>query len=97
LTANPLTGNKPVAGSIHITPSDLGQNGQCNAGSPAPDGEVLAWATNVQATTDGYEVTEAPSAITSLSASEETVLANDCSLLQQLGSGKGTCTCGTGD
>ena len=31
-----------------------------------------------------------------MSAAQETMLANECGVLQQLGSGSGICTCGTG-
>jgi len=42
-------------------------------------------------------MTEAPVALTPLANSEAQVLASDCSMLQQLGSGAGVCTCGTGN
>jgi trimeric autotransporter adhesin len=97
LTANPLTGTAPVAGTIEIVPSEPGSNGQCNAGSPSPNGLLLGWETNVQGTTGAFQMTEAPVALTPLANSEAQVLASDCSMLQQLGSGAGVCTCGTGN
>jgi len=97
LTANPLTGKPPIAGTIDIVPSSPGSNGQCNAGSPSPNGVLLGWETNVQGTTGGYQVTEAPVTLTPLADGEAQVLASECSMIQQLGSGAGVCTCGTGN
>jgi trimeric autotransporter adhesin len=96
LTANTLNGKPPVAGSIEIVPSEPGSNGQCNAGSLTPNGELLGWATNVQGSTGSYQVTEMPLALAPLGTSEEQVLASECSMIQQLGSGAGACTCGSG-
>jgi hypothetical protein len=96
LTANTLNGKPPVAGSIEIVPSEPGSNGQCNAGSSTPNGELLGWETNVQGSTGAYQVTEMPLALAPLGNSEQQVLASECSIMQQLGSGAGTCTCGSG-
>jgi hypothetical protein len=37
-----------------------------------------------------------PLALAPLGTSEEQVLASECSMIQQLGSGAGACTCGSG-
>jgi len=97
LTANPLTGKEPNAGEIAIVPSNLGSNGQCNAGTPTPNSMLASWDTHVQGSTGAYSVTETPSSVVVLSPTEQQVLAVECGLLQTLGSGSGTCTCGTGD
>lgn len=97
LTANPLTGKPPTAGTILMVPSDLGQGGQCNADSPAPDSVILGWETNVQGSTGTYQLTETPATTVSLSNTEAQVLAHQCAAVQQLGSGTGVCSCGTGD
>ena len=97
LTADPLTGKPPVAGTIDVVPSEPGSIGQCNAGSPSPNGMLVGWETNVQGSSGAYQVTEAPLALTPLANSEAQVLANECSMMQQLGSGAGVCTCGSGD
>ena len=97
LTANTLTGKKPVAGVIEIVPSSPGTNAQCNAGSLAPNGVILGWGTNVQASQGTFQVTEEAFAQTRLSATQVEVLATECSMMQQLGSGRGICSCGTGD
>ena len=97
LTSNTLTGKKPVAGTIEIVPSDVAQNGLCNAGTISPDSGLSAWDTNVQASQGTYTITETTLSQTSLSSAEAAVLATECSMMQQLGSGQGICSCGTGD
>jgi hypothetical protein len=97
LTANPLTGKQPVAGTIEILPSNTGQNGLCNAGSFTPNSVIQGWETNVQGSPGAYEVTEIPLATVPLTATQAQVLASECSIMQQLGSGKGICSCGSGD
>jgi hypothetical protein len=42
------------------------------------------------------QVTEETFAQTQLSNTEASVLAGECSMIQQLGSGAGVCSCGTG-
>jgi hypothetical protein len=96
LTANTLTGTKPVAGSIEIIPSDFGQSASCNAANISPDAALSGWSTHVQESHGAYDVTEEKFAPTALGNSEATVLATECSMIQQLGSGKGICTCGSG-
>ena len=97
LTANPLTATPPFAGTIEIVPSDLGQSGQCNAASFSPNGVLHGWETNVQGSSSTFQVSEVPSAIDSLSTTQAQVLASECSMIQQLGSSAGRCTCGSGD
>ena len=98
LTANTLTGKKPRAGSLRIVASDPGPNPQCNPSSLAPAGEIAGWETNPQNAGGGnYQVTETELDMVPMTAAEETILANECGFLQQLGSGSGICTCGTGD
>jgi hypothetical protein len=96
LTANTLTGTKPVAGAIEIIPSNLGQGASCNAGNPSPDAALSAWSTHVQGSPGAYNVTEEAFSRSMLSVSEATILATECSMIQQLGSGQGICTCGSG-
>jgi uncharacterized protein YjdB len=97
LTANTLTGKKPIAGEIEIVPSNPGQGGQCNAGSLSPNGMLAGSETNLQNTTTPLEVTETPFPLLTLSNTQAQVLASECTLVQQLGSGQGVCSCGTGD
>ena len=93
LTASPLTGVAPQAGSIEIVSSDPTQNPQCSATSLAPTGQILAWGTNMQASTNGNYATELSSATTSLTSTHEAYLAKLCGFLNTLGSGQGVCTC----
>lgn len=97
LTANTLTGKQPVAGVIKVVPSNPGPNGQCNAASLSPNGVILGWGTNVLPSTTNVQVTEETFAQTQLSNTEASVLAGECSMIQQLGSGAGVCSCGTGE
>jgi len=97
LTANSLTGTPPFAGTVEIVPSDLGPSGQCNAASFSPNGVLHGWETNVQGSSSTFQVSEIPSAIDSLSTIQAQVLASECSMIQQLGSNAGRCTCGSGD
>ncbi|HUB02583.1 MAG TPA: Ig-like domain-containing protein [Terriglobales bacterium] len=97
LTSNTLTGKQPVAGTVEILSSQP-TAGQCNAGTITPAGTLVGWETNPQISTAGtYQVTEVPFQPSPLVSSEAQVLASECSMIQQLGSGAGTCTCGTGN
>ena len=97
LTANPLTGKKPKAGAIMVVSSNPGPNGLCDAGSSSPNGVIHGWGSNAQVLPDStVQVTETTFSLSPL-GSEATVLAGECSFLEQLGSGKGICSCGTGD
>ncbi len=97
LTANPLTGKAPVAGTIEVVSSDPTNNPQCNPGTLSPTGQIIGWGTNVQASNGSYQVTESTFADSALNNTQATVLATECGILTQLGSGQGICTCGTGD
>jgi uncharacterized protein YjdB len=96
LTSNTLTGKQPVTGVIEVVPSNPGPNGQCNAASLSPNGVILGWGTNVLPSATDVQVTEETFAQTQLSNTQASVLAGECSMIQQLGSGAGVCSCGTG-
>jgi hypothetical protein len=97
LTANTLTGKKPVAGEIEIVPANPGPGGQCNAGSFSPNGLLNGSETNAQNASAPLEVTETPFPLVTLSNTQAQVLEAECSIVQQLGSGQGVCSCGTGN
>lgn len=98
LTANTLTGNKPRAGEIKIVPSDPTQNPQCNPNSLSPTSELVAWGTNPQPAGSGrYQLTETAFDTVPLTSSEASLLQNECGYAQQLGSGAGVCSCGSGN
>ncbi len=97
LTANTLTGRSPRAGEIKVVPSDAAQYPQCDASSITPSGEIQGWGTDAQLSGGTVQVTENPFDLVPLNNSEATLLSNLCGYLKQLGSGKGICSCGTGD
>ena len=98
LTSNPLTGIRSQRGSIEIVPSDPAGNATCDPRSLSPAGEVLGWETNSQlVTATTTQVTETRFELAPLTKAAVSTLAQTCSALQQLGSGKGVCTCGSGD
>lgn len=104
LTNNPLTGisTKPVDGVIKILsalPNDT-PNGVCDPTmnfQPVPT--VRAWASHIENKVGtAYPVTETPFTDATLSEAEGVFnLLEPCSFAKRLGSGKGICTCGTGD
>lgn len=103
LTGNSLTGRILNIGSITIV-STTTVNGAC----PVPtlltptSGGVRAWATHIDrlrsgGTTSGFVGTTEASQDATLSSGEQTYLQNLCSDVSYIGSGRGICTCGTGD
>jgi hypothetical protein len=96
LTSNPLTGVTLATGSIRIVPTKVLPSGLCPAlpGTLVPTPTVRAWATHIQT---GGAITETASQDATFSAAEQTLLQSDCYAVTLVGSGKGKCTCGTGD
>ncbi|MGA7402852.1 MAG: hypothetical protein WCC99_15095 [Candidatus Sulfotelmatobacter sp.] len=96
LTANPLTGVVLSTGIIKIVAASP-TSGKCPPPSTillVPDGEIQAWATHIQSSTN--TVTETASQASSLSSEEQSKLARQCGAIRAVGSGKGICSCGTG-
>jgi ribosome recycling factor len=97
LISNPLTGTAPVTGSVLLVTADYVSNPSCNASSITPDGMAIAWATHVQTPTPSTSVvSEETLSQTPLSATLSSALQAQCQFIQQLGSGQGICSCGTG-
>jgi hypothetical protein len=101
LTNNPLTGisTKPVDGVIKIVSSTL-NNSPCDPTSNVyPTAAIRAWGShNQNKVGTAYPVTETEFSDATLSSEELSFnLEEQCSFVQRLGSGKGICTCGTGD
>ena len=98
IAANPLTGQDPplLNGFIAIVSS----SGTCSDSglplpvSPKPIPGLRAWATHLNG--PGL-VTETEFQDSGLSAVELSRLAAGCKAIQLVGSGKGVCTCGTGE
>jgi uncharacterized protein YjdB len=96
--SNPLTGTAPPNGVIQMVPSDPSVNPQCNPASLAPKGVVLGWGSNVQVLNNStFQFTESRFSPAPLTRAEQQELVSQCAFLQQLGSGQGVCSCGTGD
>jgi hypothetical protein len=94
LTSDPLTGVVMTTGSIEIVSTEP-LAGACPAPvSMKPVATLLAWATHIQDST--FVETEAASQSATLSSTELNTLNEGCYAIQ-LGTGGGTCTCGTGD
>jgi hypothetical protein len=95
LTNNTLTGKKSTAGLIKIVPADSSANPTCNAGTPSPNGLLLAWGTDAQMQPGATpQPTESQLDFVPLTTAETSVLAGECSAIQTLGSGRGVCSCG---
>jgi hypothetical protein len=99
LTNNPLTGTVSNNGVIKIV-STLPNNSPCDpTGGAAAAATLRAWASHVQNKVGGaYPVTESEFSDATLSPEEQAInLETQCFFAVRLGSGKGVCTCGTGD
>ncbi len=94
LLRNTLTGDSPSNGVIKIL-SAAPTAGACPLPTkPVPAASVRAWATHTQ---NGGAVTEADFLDAGLSAAELNRLGSECHAIQLVGSGRGVCTCGSGD
>jgi hypothetical protein len=78
-----IVSTRPVGGVCPL-PTRLG---------PIP--AVRSWVTHIQ--NASFAETETGSQDATLSAGEQISLATQCKAIQTVGSGKGLCTCGTGD
>jgi hypothetical protein len=89
LTHNTLTGVPLANGAIKIISSST-----CDATKPKPASGIRAWATHVQ---NSGALTETEFTDAGLSAVELNRLSAECAAIHLDGSGKGICSCGTGD
>jgi len=95
LTSNPLTGVVLKTGVIKIV-STRPVGGVCPLPTRlGPIPTVRAWVTHIQDA--GFAETETGAQDSTLSATEQIALASQCRAIQIVGSGKGICSCGTGD
>jgi hypothetical protein len=101
LTKNPLLGAKLHTGVIKIVSSDQADQAPsetiCDPTSIQPEATLRAWATHIQnkvGTT--YPISEGESQAAVLGAGEAADLAEDCKVLEELGSGAGICHCPPG-
>ena len=97
LIANPLTGRTPVSGTVLLVTADYVGNTTCNPSSIIPDGMAIAWQTHLQSTApQPSATTEESLSQTPLNATLSSALQAQCTFIEQLGGGRGRCSCGTG-
>jgi hypothetical protein len=98
LTANPLLGAKLHTGVIKIVSSTVKFNPLgCDPTRIGPMPSLRAWATHIQNKVGtAYPITAGESQQARLGRGEVTDLAEDCKVLEELGSGAGMCTCPPG-
>jgi hypothetical protein len=98
LTSNPLTGVLSTNGMIKIVSSLPGSTGCDPTGNVAPTANLRAWVTHIgNPVGSAYPMTETESSDSTLGAGELSGLESQCAFVRILGSGHGTCSCGTGD
>ena len=96
ITGNPLTGVTLTTGVIKVVSTKPSRSGTCPL--PVfvnPGAAVRSWVTHIQ--DSNFAVTETGSQDATISSTEITNLARQCSGIKAVGSGKGVCSCGTGD
>jgi hypothetical protein len=94
LTSNPLTGVVSGAGMIKVVSSAV-NNSPCDpTANVSPKPNLRVWATHIQnLTASGFPITETESSDSTLGATELANLQAQCSFINILGSGQGTCYC----
>jgi hypothetical protein len=95
LTGNPLTGVKLTTGAIKLVSTPTRGNLCPTPSAFTPTPAIRAWATHIQ--NSSFAITETASQDATLSAAEVGRLERECSGIVLDGSGRGICTCGTGD
>ena len=95
LTSNPLTGVVLNTGLVKVVSTATVSGGCPLPTNITPTPAVRAWATHIENT--GFAVTETNAQDATLSSGEVTRLNRQCSAIQLDGSGKGICSCGSGD
>jgi len=88
LAANPLSGPIRSRGVIKVISDSYG-----SAFSPTPTAGLRGDATHIQKAASGFAITETPLADANLGDWEQGNLGNLCSILIELGSGYGACSC----
>jgi hypothetical protein len=98
LTNNPLTGAVSNNGDIKLVAAAV-NNSPCDpTANVTPTPSLRAWGTHIQNKVGtAYPITETDFSDATLSAGELASLQADCYFVNRLGSGRGICSCGTGD
>jgi hypothetical protein len=95
LTSNPLLGTLLHTGVIKIV-SSVNAN-PCDPTKITPTPTLRAWATHIQNKVGtAFPETEGESQAATLGVGEQADLAEDCTVLEELGSGAGVCSCPPG-
>ena len=95
LVNNPLLGSALHTGVIKIVSSAKAT--PCDPTKITPTPTLRAWATHIQNKVGaGFPVTEGESQAARLGRGEQADLAEDCTVLEELGSGAGVCKCPPG-
>jgi hypothetical protein len=93
LTGSTLTGVTPTRGVVKVVSSALTAGG-CDAATDNEQEGIRGWITHIQkVSTAGYGQTEEELMDSNLSTAEAADLAEDCRVLKELGSGRGSCSC----
>jgi hypothetical protein len=95
VTGNPLTGVVLTTGLIKVVSTPTVSNTCPLPTSLNPTPAIRAWATHIQ--NSNFAITETASQDATLSSAEVSRLQGECYAINLDGSGKGICTCGTGD
>ena len=95
LTSNPLTGVILNNGVFKIVSTKSNGTTCPNPTSLSPTAAVRAWATHIQ--NSNFTITEDVSPDATLSVTEQNRLQTECVAIHTDGSGRGVCSCGTGD
>jgi hypothetical protein len=95
LTSNPLTGVTLTTGKIAVV-STVPVSGACPLPTAVyPAAALRSWGTHIQ--NSNFTTTETASQDATLSSYEISRLAKQCLAIEIVGSGKGVCSCGSGD
>jgi hypothetical protein len=98
LTSNPLTGVVSTNGVIKVVSAAV-NNSPCDPTTDVkPTANLRVWVTHIQNPVGAaFPITETESSNSALGATELANLQAQCAFVNILGSGHGTCSCGTGD
>lgn len=104
LTTNPLTNGHPYSGVVEIIPSQPGASSEfssylptCNAAQPTWGARLRSWMAHVNQTATYSQVSAEEFSVQPLWSDEQSQLAYYCDLIKKKGSGRGICSCGSGD
>lgn len=102
LTSNPLVPSIVNHGAIEIIPADPNGSAPCDpTAGMDPSKAMSAWATHIENKVgNAYPITETEFTISLLNEVQGGTLVrleDDCYFVHRLGSGRGVCSCGTGD